>query len=479
MIAGFNARRALLASGDRPLLYGLRGGFRTGRALLDRVDRLAGALIQRKLQGRRIGVCYWNSFAAIEAFLAVEWVGGTRVPVDPAAAPSEARAIFAAAQVDAVMADGVHATQLGGEILVHDEAEPMVGPSVMPGVEVSPDTPLIFRTRMVTSGHALAASISYGNWEERLRRNQELYRSKHYGPPLDETDCFLTAQQILYGTGHLGTFPFLLMGIPQVIIEQFDSEAVVEAIDRHGVTTTFFVPGMVTRLVDSFENMSKPPRSLRRILYGGARLAVAEIRRALRVLGPILTQVYGRLEAGWPITILDVEDHRAILGGNDRRAASCGRVAPNIEIRLRPLRGMRTGMGELCVRGGEVVADYADADGWCGLGDVAEMDDDGYLYLGARLDRMINTGSYHVYPDEIEEAIRDVPSVRDVLVTGEPDPVWGNAVTAYIVPTEPRPDEALAETVRDALRARLANYKVPKKVYLVTRLPEIDADTSA
>jgi fatty-acyl-CoA synthase len=137
---------------------------------------------------------------------------------------------------------------------------------------------------------------------------------------------------------------------------------------------------------------------------------------------------------------------------------------------VRSVPGQPPGRGELSVRGDTVVAEYADPDGWCALGDVAWLDEAGYLYLGGRLDGMINTGSYHVYPREVEEAIAAVPGVRGTLVRGEPDPTWGEAVTAYVVPDDPTAGEQLTERIRHALEARLARYKLPKRLHLVGSL---------
>ena len=119
-----------------------------------------------------------------------------------------------------------------------------------------------------------------------------------------------------------------------------------------------------------------------------------------------------------------------------------------------------------------VVTDWADPDGWCGLGDLARLDDDGYLYLGKRLDGMINTGSYHVYPQEVEEAITSLPYVHAALVRGEEDPTWGQAVTAYVVPAADAPAD-LAEQIRQALQHRLARYKIPRRVCPVQHLEDI------
>jgi acyl-CoA synthetase (AMP-forming)/AMP-acid ligase II len=156
---------------------------------------------------------------------------------------------------------------------------------------------------------------------------------------------------------------------------------------------------MVTRLADALERSGRtvvPP--LRRLLYGGAPIALDDLVRAVERIGSVLVQVYGRFEGGWPVAVLGVDDHARIAAGDTALAASCGRPVDGIEFRVRSVPGQPPGRGELSVRGATVVAEYADPDGWCALGDVAWLDEAGYLYLGGRLDGMINTGSYHVYP---------------------------------------------------------------------------------
>jgi acyl-CoA synthetase (AMP-forming)/AMP-acid ligase II len=468
-IAGAASRAALRAAGERVLLVEADGPSRTGRELEARVQALARALVDRGLAGRRIGLWYWNSAAGVEAHLAVEWVAATRVPVDPGAPAAEAQAVFAAAEVEAVLVDGAH-QQLAGALL-HDEEESLAAPGSLEAMPVPPDRTALLYPRMAAAGGLLAVPISYANWAANIRLNTSLYRSGAYGPGFGDDERFLTAQQLPHGTGILGSFPFLHMGLPQVLLRRFDADAFVDAALRHRATATFFVPGMVTRLADALERSGRttvPP--LRRLLYGGAPIALDDLVRAVERIGSVLVQVYGRFEGGWPLAVLGVDDHARIAAGDTALAASCGRPVDGIEFRVRSVPGQPPGRGELSVRGATVVAEYADPDGWCALGDVAWLDEAGYLYLGGRLDGMINTGSYHVYPREVEEAIAAVPGVRGALVRGEPDPTWGEAVTAYVIPEDPASGEELTERIRRALEARLARYKLPKRLHLVGSL---------
>jgi fatty-acyl-CoA synthase len=477
VIAGQATRRAIASAGDRVLLIRPDGHRVTGTELQARTQALARALRQAGLAGQRIGLWSRNSAAAIEAHLATEWIGATRVPVDPGAPAAEAAAVFAAAGVAGVVTDASHAAQAPAGALVHDDDGPLSvpgssGPGSLPDQEVRPDATHLLYPRMAAQDQFLAVPMSYANWAACMSVNAELYRAGAYGGGFGGDECFLTAQQIMHGTGMLGTFPFLHLGLPQVVLPRFDASAALEAALRYRATATFFVPGMVTRLADAVADAGLAgPGPLRRIIYGGAPMPAVDLLRAIEILGPTLVQVYGRFEGGWPLTILGPADHAELAAGRSGHAGSCGRAIPHTELRIRPTPGQQPGWGELCVRNGMVVAEWADPDGWCGLGDLARLDDDGYLYLGARLDGMINTGSYHVYPGEVEEAVAALPGVEAVLVRGEADPEWGHAVTAYVVPG-PGAAEDLAARIRGDLRARLAAYKIPKRVIIV---PSLDA----
>jgi acyl-CoA synthetase (AMP-forming)/AMP-acid ligase II len=220
------------------------------------------------------------------------------------------------------------------------------------------------------------------------------------------------------------------------------------------------VPGMLTRLAE-LQAGTQP--GLRRIVYGGAPITATELCTVIDATRAELTQVYGRLEGGWPLTVLSPADHARIAAGNTELAASCGQAVNEIEVELRPVPG-DGGLGELRVRSDLVSPAFRDPDGWCSLGDLASRDGAGYYQLHGRLDGMINTGSYHVYPREVEEAIRQTLPILDVTVKGEPDRRWGEAVTATL--TWPHDTNPPSDTeLRNRLRERLAPYKLPTRYH--------------
>ena len=100
--------------------------------------------------------------------------------------------------------------------------------------------------------------------------------------------------------------------------------------------------------------------------------------------------------------------------------------------------------------------------------DADWANDDGYLFLQGRLDGMINTGSYHVYPAEIEAAITSLPGITGAKVRGEDDPKLGQAVTAYVIADDLN---RTANELNTELRSKPASYKIPKKIKFVSNLP--------
>lgn len=471
-IAGDLIRRGLEKAGVRPVIYDTQGASRTGDELVHNVDLLASALSERGLGGKTIGLWYQNSISAIEAFLAVEWIGATRLAVDPNAAPAEVEATFAAGEAAAVLTDKRGANILGGKVLVHDAGQPLGGSSPWRPIEIDGDRTAIRYPRAVQADGLFSVPISYRNWEATLRTSMSLFRSNRYGEWLEENECLLSCQQIVHGTGFVATFPFLAMGLPQVVVREFEAGAVVEAISRYGVTSTMLVPVMLQHLADAALRSPDKTASLRHVLYGGGKVELTDLRKAIDALGPVLSQLYGRFEGGWPISILDPTDHDAIIRGRDDLGGSCGRVIDGVEMKLKRSSGQESGTGEICVRGPMVVRDYADTDGWCSLGDLMSMDSEGYLTYRGRQDRMINTG-YHIYPQEIEAVIAEVPGVEKTRVLGEANKTWGQTVVAYLVIRKGySPDDTMA-AVKDTLVRRLARYKIPRIFRRVDELPPL------
>jgi O-succinylbenzoic acid--CoA ligase len=225
-----------------------------------------------------------------------------------------------------------------------------------------------------------------------------------------------------------------------VVHGRFDTAAVLEELmdPERRITLVSLVPTMLARLLDA--GLERPP-TLRWALLGGGPIGPSLLARA-RGAGVAVAATYGMTEAcsqiatfGWPL--------------------------PGVELRISD--------GEVLVRGPIVAPGAASGDGWLHTGDLGCFDDRGALVITGRRSDTIITGGENVSPAEVEEVLLAHPGVADAAVVGRPDPEWGEAVVALVVGRGGAtldPDE-----LRDHCRARLAAFKVPKRVEIVPGLP--------
>ena len=217
---------------------------------------------------------------------------------------------------------------------------------------------------------------------------------------------------------------------------------------------------------------AKKDWKLRGTVAGGMALMPAVAERWQQMTNTPIYQGYGLTETSPVVTLIPF--HRTKLG-------SIGVPVPGTDVRLVDDNGTDVfpGMpGELIVRGPQVMPGYwqrADEtakvlkDGWLYTGDIATMDEDGYLQIVDRKKDMILVSGFNVYPNEVEAVLAEHPGIAEVCVLGTPDPLCGEAVVAFIV----RRDPALtAEQVRLHAKAQLTNYKVPRTVVFRDDLPK-------
>jgi fatty-acyl-CoA synthase len=220
-------------------------------------------------------------------------------------------------------------------------------------------------------------------------------------------------------------------------------------------------------------------RSVRHLIYGASPIAEALVEQA-RVAFPNagLWHVYGLTEATGGGTLLPPDAHDPALG----KLRSCGKPYPGFDLRIVDPLGepVPAGeVGEIVLRSATVMKGYWNnpeatsdaflADGWLRTGDAAWMDDEGYVYVHDRIKDMIVSGAENVYPAEVENALFGHPAVADVAVIGVPDPRWGEAVKAIVVPR--RGQGTTADDIIAYARQRIAGFKVPKSIDFVDALP--------
>jgi acyl-CoA synthetase (AMP-forming)/AMP-acid ligase II len=239
------------------------------------------------------------------------------------------------------------------------------------------------------------------------------------------------------------------------------------------------------RILDVLERDGEGLEHLRHLSYGGGRMPVPVVERALALLPHVeFVNAYGLTETSSTIAVLGPEDHRAAAASDDpavrRRLGSVGRPLPALEVEVRDVGGtplMPGEVGHLWVRGEQVAGEYlgrpeATEAGWFPTRDSGFIDDDGYLYLAGRLDDVIVRGGENLSPGEIEDVLVAHPAVADAGVVGVPDADWGEKVVAVVVLAE---DACVSEAeLQDRVRSRLRSSKTPERIEFRDALPYND-----
>ncbi|MEN9893562.1 MAG: hypothetical protein RLY78_3857 [Pseudomonadota bacterium] len=320
------------------------------------------------------------------------------------------------------------------------------------------------RPKGVPQTHAMHLS-QRAQWEARLG-------------PLPPDDRVLVFMPCFHAAGI--TYPLfaLAYGTQVVLHRSADPARIMAALASGRIRTTVMVPTLMAMLVQKVQPGQFP--ALQRIHYGASAVDPQLLARVMDVFGCDLAQIYAATETTAALSILTPDDHRA---GRQRPQlwTSAGKPGGDAQLRIVGPDGQDAApgeAGEILVRSGSILRGYwrnpqasAEAlhDGWYRTGDVGRIDADGYVHVMDRLKDMIISGGENVYSSEVENALADHPDLAECAVIGLPDAHWGEVVTLCAVP---RPGVTLDLTaIQDHLRARLAGFKVPRRLELLSALP--------
>ncbi len=458
----------------------------------DRVERAARALLHAGLApGDRVLDLQQNSIAYVESDLALATAGLCRValnyrqnPADWAKVAADCGArglIYSAPFADRIgplkeLVDFAFCTDDGADDpwLDHLAQRQPCGPV---NVGVTPDDLVSLNYSSGTTGAQKGCRRTH---RARLLSMGNMLTDVFEGLPGEE--AWLHAAPMTHASG-LFVLPLYAFGGTQVVLPGFQADEFIDTVGRFEVTGTCLVPTMIARLLDRDDVEPPAFATLRRLVYAGAPMPEKHIREAYRRITPNLINMYGMVEAVPPVSILNVEDHRAAIEeGHDDWLRSAGVVCTTVNVEVRDEKGsvLPAGeVGEVFVGGDNVMDSYWGAAGaseikavegfWLSTGDVGYLTETHRLFLINRKGDMIITGGYNVYPSEIEHAIRAVPGVADVVVFGLPDEEWGQIVTAAYVASGAGhiDDTAIAEHCR----RQLAPYKKPRLIHQLEAFP--------
>ena len=336
---------------------------------------------------------------------------------------------------------------------------------------VGPDDWLDLMFTSGTTGHPKGVRSRHGTTLRSFRFYAENLGIRH-------GDRYLLVNPLFHTFGSkAGVVAAMTVGATLFPVAVFDPEAAAELIAAESITVFPGPPTIYHSLLQLPAGRRDRLRSLRLAVTGAAAVPVELLRRMSGELGfEVVLTAYGLTETVGLVTMCRVGDPPEVV------SATSGRAIPGVEVATFDADGRPTPEGEpgeIVVRGYPVMDGYfedprataeaIDADGWLHTGDVGILDRDGGLRITDRIKDMFIVGGFNAYPAEIEAALMEAPGVAQVAVVGIPDDRLGEVGVAYVIPR--RGATLDPASLMEFARARLANYKVPRRVELVDALP--------
>jgi len=493
-----NLRRTAARVGDREALVAGHQGYRaTYRDLIEQCEEVARGLLARGVtKGDRVGIWSPNRYEWVIVQYATAAMGAILVNINPAYRTSELEyalnqsgisflihaAAFRQADYRAMLAEvkgkcpGLREALVledGWEALKRDAVK--VSAAELHDVEQSLqfDDPINIQYTSGTTGFPKGATLTHHNI---LNNGFFIAETLKYSEqdrvciPVPFYHCFGMVLGNLACTTHGAT-----MVIPA---EAFDPVATMQTVERERCTSLYGVPTMFIAELEHPRFKEFDFSSLRTGIMAGSPCPVEVMKKVQTVMHiPEMTIAYGMTETSPVSTQCTTDDPL------ERRVSTVGRVHPHVEIKIiDPLTGVvvpRGTAGELCSRGYIVMLGYwnneeatrqaIDAARWMHTGDIATMDEDGYLNIVGRIKDMIIRGGENIYPREVEEFLYTHPDIADVQVIGVPSEKYGEEVMAWVKLREGATSSG--DELAAWCKGKIATYKIPRHWKFVDSFP--------
>lgn len=451
----------------------------TSHALMERAGRAAAAF--RSLEIERV---IWTDVASPGlpvALFGSSWAGLPFVPVNYRLADEPLRSIVSR-QAPAVVICGAGTEEriagIDGLTVLNTvdfwERTGAGEPAEPTWSDDSDDVALLLHTSG-TSGEPKIAVL-----RQRHLVSYVLNAVEFLGATADEASLVTVPPYHIAGVAAILTATF--SGRRLVQLPNFEPTEWVATARMQAITHAMVVPTMLSRINDVLAEDRERLPGLRHLAYGGGRMPVPVIERAMALMPNVsFVNAYGLTETSSSIAVLGPDDHRTALASDDpavrARLGSVGKPLATVEISIRDPDGVEVPAGtagEVWVRGEQVSGEYAHASadddtGWFMTRDSGYFDDGGYLYVTGRLDDVIVRGGENLSPAEIEDVLLQHPDVREACVFGVPDDEWGESVGAVVVAGNAR--QPSSEELTEWIVQHLRSSRRPSVVEFRSELP--------
>ena len=457
-----------------------------------RVEALAHYLAGEGVgSGDRVAILDWNSLPFYESYFAAAALGAVLCPInirlsaaETAAIVEDAGAAWVICRADlAASLDRVQGLEgviwIDGEEQHQYEGIVSSGESFIQNKLNEDDLAQLYYTSG-TTGRPKGVILTHGNVGE------------HASAALSElelqgTDVWGHIAPMFHLADAWATFAVTLAGGRHVMLPSFEPEAALALMEGEGITLSNLVPTMLNLMLKHPHMHRYPLGHLRLLLSGGAPMARDLVRRIMEQFDCEYIQTYGMTETAPFLTLSKLKDHLLERSEEEQLAyrARTGRPFSAVELKVVDEAGQTVpadgrAVGEILARGPTVTPGYwrrpeeTEAaftdDGWLRTGDLATVEEEGYLDIVDRKKDMILSGGENIFSIEVENALYDHPAVLEAAVFGLPDPTWGERVAAAVVLRMGR--SVSAEELRQHVRQRLARYKAPREIHFMEELPK-------
>ncbi|MFJ7407947.1 MULTISPECIES: AMP-binding protein [unclassified Lysinibacillus] len=276
----------------------------------------------------------------------------------------------------------------------------------------------------------------------------------------------------------IGTLAITTSGGTMVPVQEFAPAEVLRTVEKEKCTALHGVPTMFISELNLQNFASYDLSTLRTGVMAGSNCPIEVMKAVIEKMGMTdVTICYGQTESSPVITQSRADDPFHL------KVETVGRALPNLEVKIvvpgTDVEAATNEQGELCTRGYHVMKGYynnpeetqlaIDPDGWLHTGDLATMDEEGYVRVTGRLKDMIIRGGENLYPREIEEFLYTFPKIADVQVAGVPDPKYGEEAAAWIILREG--EQATEEEIRAFCRDKISKHKIPRHIFFIDSYP--------